>query len=538
MRVQKNLEQFGKFIAGLVNRKKPEEVQRPDPGVPPQDYIGFEPQAIQPPPPPPQTSPFTAKRNPQIGPLMKSWEEAQAQLGAAPPKASTPTLGENIASALIGNFATNPTVQSKAFAAPGVLAGQRTAQALQDYELSMKAAQNRAKGAETMIGMLQDADEAANKVEAQVQMATMKGAITQAVADAKNNTVLVKALANLEASGGITENNAAMIMQRIYPEWEWDAAVEAGKQLYAKYMNDPSMKMALERDRVAIQGEKASGDKRAKARTALTAVNGTKESRLSAMMELADAGDPMFAGMTYKDMLEAADHVGAQTKLAEEKGKTESEMRPQKVKNLLSQGNVLDARAAKIEAETALVKIREKYLPQELQAKIKASEALATKREKEANDSLYSLGSGRPVTATAYFNQITSVRKSLADMEARRDMVDQEIKVYQSKIDNIDDKPLLDKDGNQVKKEQAVQELQGAIDEAKAGRVYYDARSKALRAVLNDIEKQGQKKEPVKKWEREGTWWKQGPISAKPPQKGGKAIPVKVNLPPGWKVGG
>ncbi len=313
-----DLGKVGQFIAQLVNRKK-----HPQTGVPVRDETpdpGFVPRPDSAIPVGQDSVPiggFKPRHNPKIEEYTKIWEDAQKQLRQGAPAESKPTLPENIAGALFGSILSNPTASAKAYGAPAAIAQQRTATNLAGYEAQQKAAQQSMTGAGQMIGHLQDADQAADAVESKIRLADMQGQIKMAIANAKNDITLVKSLANLEATGGVTENSAAMILQQLHPEWEWDAAQEAGKQLYQKYLTDPSLKMALEKDKVAIQGQKAQADETLKyTKIAEDDTNVNAQGRLRAMLKLKQI-DPngSYGQMTIQEMQQAAEALSPKGQL-------------------------------------------------------------------------------------------------------------------------------------------------------------------------------------------------------------------------------
>lgn len=242
-----------------------------------------------------------------------------------------------------------------------------------------------------------------------------------------------------------------------------------------------------------------------KAKKILTDANATPPLRLSAISELAQAGVWPYSGMSLADAQKEAENKGAKTLNTEagtenkkadtvwkgEKTKTEKESRPQKVANLIKQGRVLDARALAGQAQANLTNLRAKYLPKEMDAKIRNLDARTKKAEREANDLIADLGSGKPVTATAFFNKHTQIETNLADLDARAEMWDQEVSQYEAKLRGIDDGTytVYDKNGDPVDTKKAKQDLEFAKQEAQTAGTYSTSRARALRAVLTKIEK-------------------------------------------------
>jgi hypothetical protein len=189
---------------------------------------------------------------------------------------------------------------------------------MQQFALDRETAEKEVDSTGKLIDVHLDRDSVAAKVAEMGRIANAKLVAKRESEAIKNDQVMVKTLANLYATGGATVPGiAAIYVQRGYEHDEATAIAEQVVKQLDPVNGDPSLKMKMQMASQVTKQMQADTQQRKGYRDALMDENATDRQRLGAMMALAEIGDPMFAGMSYADMVAASKEDGAKTQKIE-----------------------------------------------------------------------------------------------------------------------------------------------------------------------------------------------------------------------------
>jgi len=309
-------------IAGLL---RPGSVKKPDPRAP----IPSAPKLMEPAvpdyglPAAPQAKPIgIGGDDPELTRLYGQRDEAMGVLKRPMPKMqeAKPNTLESLLSVVLAGA--NPYAAGKTLEVPGQLAQQRADAAnkpvMQQFALDRETAEKEVDSTGKLIDVHLDRDSVAAKVAEMGRIANAKLVAKRESEAIKNDQVMVKTLANLYATGGATVPGiAAIYVQRGYEHDEATAIAEQVVKQLDPVNGDPSLKMKMQMASQVTKQMQADTQQRKGYRDALMDENATDRQRLGAMMALAEIGDPMFAGMSYADMVAASKEDGAKTQKIE-----------------------------------------------------------------------------------------------------------------------------------------------------------------------------------------------------------------------------
>lgn len=210
----------------------------------------------------PSPSPLYAPpTGPQLKPIgldgdVKKWmggiEEAQGVLNQPAPKLQSPKVDPLESALSVFLAGSNPFAASKTLETPGLLAQGRAdsanQQALLGYQQNRENAQSTIGTNTKLIDMALDRDAVAERVAGQLRAKELEGVTRREIASLQQNTQLLKTLANLEATGGITVPAVSAIYAQMGYQYE-DAQAIATK-IVEDIARNPSLKFALERAKV------------------------------------------------------------------------------------------------------------------------------------------------------------------------------------------------------------------------------------------------------------------------------------------------
>lgn len=304
-----------------------------------------------------QEQPFSALDSPEVKKLIGEIEGAKTTLGQPLPnlaKAKVDPLETGLALLLSG---ANPMAAGKTMAVPGQLAQQRADEInnpmMANFQMGREAAQGTISTNTKLIDIALDRDAVAQRVGAQLKAKEMEGSIRKEVAQLNQNTQLIKTLANLEATGGITIPAVTAIYQQMGYTRE-DAEIVANEVVNSINV-DPSLKYRIDAAKVEVAKDKQNEVERNNYRKTALSPNATYEDRLNAYMALADLNDPRFANMSFAEMQNAAMAQGSVTAKNEAQTKQITELLPYRKSLFQSQIGLSDNRAAEVSKRTSLM---------------------------------------------------------------------------------------------------------------------------------------------------------------------------------------
>jgi hypothetical protein len=215
---------------------------------------------------------------------------------------------------LFGLLLENPAARSKAFNAPYALAESRAdianTNAANAFNQQQRTAQALLGHSQKVIAEWYDRDQAADKIEADMRKAELAGKVREFAAKAKNDGMLVKSLAQLAATGGVTVPGVKEILSMLDPEAPEDELDAKAAEIVNQVNTNPSMQARMKMAQLEVSQQKATQDEVQNLWTAAQRPNATWQDRYQIYQRLQTMGQIN----PQADILAMAREEGAQTK--------------------------------------------------------------------------------------------------------------------------------------------------------------------------------------------------------------------------------
>lgn len=124
------------------------------------------------------------------------------------------------------------------------LAGAQNAQTLERAKAGLQYGTS-------ALNSLLDRDAALDSVQARITMAESAGRVRQTLAQLRNNTSIIREMAKLSASGGLTLPSLTLMFQNMGSSAEEAGTLAQGT--YEQYLADPSLQMRIKQDELALK---------------------------------------------------------------------------------------------------------------------------------------------------------------------------------------------------------------------------------------------------------------------------------------------
>lgn len=258
-------------------------------------------------------------------------ERLQGIIAKPPPDAVKPEIDPYLAgiSTLASLFTLNPqgksNLQSFPFEYAQKKADDENKRIFDRYGMERANNEDLLRSSQDLLGMSMNRDTVAAKIEDAQRRAVIAGQIKESIANAKNNQMLISAMAKLAATGGLTLPSVKMVFSELHPEWGEDTLEQAAQDFFNEYERNSSLRVKIEQATLANKEAALNQKSIADSRKMLLSVNATFEERVAAMVALKEAGDPYYAQMPESQMMQEAANLGAMTEQAQARTKNIAE---------------------------------------------------------------------------------------------------------------------------------------------------------------------------------------------------------------------
>lgn len=373
--------------------------------------------------------------------LYGQFNNALGQLGTSPPK-PTPTTqnpAESIAAALLsGGVHGNPGLQSRIQNIPFENAVQ-SAQS-QDaynqsvYQANQKAANSQLDYVTSALGHELSRDAVTERMQNQLDMQDVKSQAAQTVATIKTMPQFWAQLGKYGAGLGAPAVSQALTEMGMTDPNEIQAVTQG-------ILTDPSSPLLLKKAQIDNQREHNQNIDQTNLRNVSMNPNAKSTDRLSAMMQLATMGDPLYQGMNALQLQQMANQTGAQT---------QSLIAGAHAKESTVDLNKARGDAAKAQAH--LAQARADVIPAESKARIDKMHADAEHARRVANEAAFN--GGKPITGTAFFNAQRSITTAMGKADAMANEADGLASSLEQQATDIQlgRRAVVDKSGNEIQK--------------------------------------------------------------------------------------
>jgi hypothetical protein len=324
------LQTAAKALAGIL---KPKAKGTPpfNPDSDPNGVIGSM-NPVFTPPKAPEKQPigFNPFESPEVKELIGGIKQAQGVLSQPAPQLQAPKEDpfERLLSVVLAG--SNPHAAGRTLQTPNLLAQQRAdtanQQTLANFQIGRESAQSTINTNQKLIDIALDRDAVAQRVSGMLKAKEMEGIAKREIATLQQNTQLLKTLANLEATGGITVPAVAAIYSQM--GYDYEAAEAIAISVVDQVQKNPSMRMKLEQAKVAIQQTESTRKSENDFWDALESTNLSVTQRFRLITNA--IRDGILPPET--DAMAMAKELGPQGTLIQEKAETEDKMRDVKVR--------------------------------------------------------------------------------------------------------------------------------------------------------------------------------------------------------------